>query len=211
MEFAPVSFFSPLAAEDQARADFYALLARLYSAPPDAALLAAIAGADELPTDEPNAAGAGLAHAWHDLIAASAAIDAEAAIDEYQRLFVGVGRSEVSLHASTYGKAGEGNALLAVRVALAELGLARQSGVNLYEDHLATVCETMRLLIAGASDDGSRYPLPRQLDFFDRHIAPWAHVCCGAICDSPIANYYRRVAQLTHVFLAIERDSFAID
>ena len=35
----------PLEPEDQARADFYALLARLYSAAPDASLLAAYADA----------------------------------------------------------------------------------------------------------------------------------------------------------------------
>ena len=34
--------------EDQARAEFYALLSRLYAAAPDASLLAAIAAADEL-------------------------------------------------------------------------------------------------------------------------------------------------------------------
>ena len=38
----------PLADEDQARADFYALFARLLLAPPDAALLAALAGAEPI-------------------------------------------------------------------------------------------------------------------------------------------------------------------
>ena len=39
----------PIPAEDQARANFYALLGRLYGAAPDAALLRAIAAEDELP------------------------------------------------------------------------------------------------------------------------------------------------------------------
>ena len=44
-----VAVRSPIAAEDQARGNFYALLGRLYAAAPDAALLRAIATADELP------------------------------------------------------------------------------------------------------------------------------------------------------------------
>ena len=45
----------PLAPEDQARADFYALLARLFADPPDAALLAAIADAAPIGDDAPAA------------------------------------------------------------------------------------------------------------------------------------------------------------
>ncbi len=43
--------------EDQARADFYALLARLFAAAPDAALLAAIAAAAPLAPDAPGGDG----------------------------------------------------------------------------------------------------------------------------------------------------------
>ena len=43
MEPAPVVFAPGIDPEDQARADFYALLARLYAAEPDAALLESIA------------------------------------------------------------------------------------------------------------------------------------------------------------------------
>ena len=48
METAPLVFTPAIDPEDQARADFYALLSRLYAAAPDAPLLAAIAAADEL-------------------------------------------------------------------------------------------------------------------------------------------------------------------
>ena len=50
-----------LAPEDAARADFYALLARLWHAGPDAGLLAAIAAADEIVAEGDQA---GLADAW---------------------------------------------------------------------------------------------------------------------------------------------------
>jgi TorA maturation chaperone TorD len=97
-----------------------------------------------------------------------------------------------------------------VRADLARLGLGRQAGSTLYEDHLASLCETMRVLVAGTGD---RPPaaLATQRAFFDRRIAPWAFECCNAIQQSSVANYYRRVAQLTSSFLAVERDSLAID
>ena len=57
--------------EDQARANFYALLARLFSGPPDAALLRAIGGAAPLGPSEAAAAGdalaAGFCAAWDAL------------------------------------------------------------------------------------------------------------------------------------------------
>ena len=72
------------------------------------------------------------------------------------------------------------------------------------------LCETMRMLVAG---DGERAPMSIavQRAYFDRHIAPWIVKCCNAIRDCPLANYYRRVAEFTTLFMAIERDSLAID
>ncbi len=196
--------------EDQARADFYALLARLYALAPDAALLASIAACDELPADAESEDGRALADAWRKLIAASSAMDPAAAADEYQILFVGVGKSEVSVHASAYVKSPGRTPLIEIRADLAKLGLARQSGVNVYEDHLATVCETMRALILGAGR-GEPFAFAEQREFFEVHVKPWVYDCCTAIQNSPVANYYRRVAEFTQLFMVIERDSFAIE
>src|SRR6478752_7222482 len=104
MEPSPVVFSPSIEPEDQSRADFYALLARLYAAEPDTALLRSIAAADELQVDDGNVEGETLAEAWRRLIAASAVMDAEAAATEYLDLFVGVGASEVSPYASAYEK-----------------------------------------------------------------------------------------------------------
>jgi TorA maturation chaperone TorD len=172
--------------------------------------LSAIASAGELPADAGSAAGDALARAWRELIDASAAIGAEAAAAEYQDLFIGVGRSEVSLHASAYVKSPGDTPLVAVRTALARLGLARQTGVNLYEDHLAAVCETMRALITGAGAPAG-FTLSQQRGFFAGHVQPWITSCCDAINKNAIANYYRVVAQFTQCFVAIERDSMAIE
>jgi TorA maturation chaperone TorD len=202
----------PLAPEDRARADYYALLARLYADAPDAALLQAIAqGAATEPGELPSLdAAAPFARAWAMLGAASAAMDAAAAAEEYQALFIGVGQSAVSLHASAYVPASSTNALVQIRATLERLGLGRLGGVNLYEDHLAAVCETMRVLIAGAPGV-EPFALADQREFFGMHVGPWVFACCTAIKDCAIANYYRRVAEFTDSFMAIERDSLAID
>jgi TorA maturation chaperone TorD len=209
MEPAPLVFAPSIDPEDQARADFYALLARLYAPEPDAALLASIAAADELAVDEGNVEGKTLAEAWRMLIAASAVMDAEAAAAEYIDLFIGVGASEVSPYASAYEKTPGRQPLVEVRAALAALGLSRQPGNALYEDHLAAVFATMRVLITGAGMP-EPFPFDAQREFFAAHIDPWVAACCNAIIGRSIANYYKRVAQFTKAFMAIERDSFAI-
>ena len=196
--------------EDEARANFYALLARLYANAPDAALLRAIAEADELPVESGGGAADTMAQAWRTLVAASAAMDADAAKQEYVDLFVGVGKSEVGLHASGYLSRPGTSVLAELRGELARLGLARQPGVSVFEDHLTAILEVMRALVGGTPEMGP-IPLPEQRKFFDAYVAAWAPACCAAIIQSPVANYYRRVAQFTDSFVAIERDSFAIE
>ena len=200
----------PIAAEDQARANFYALLGRLYGDAPDTALLRTIAAADELPIAVAEGPAYDLGEAWRTLIAASAAMDADAASQEYIDLFVGVGKSEVGVHASGYLSHAGGSVLAELRAELARLGLGRQEGVSMYEDHLAAVCETMRVL-AGGAPGIEPFPFSEQRSFFMAYVSPWVPECCNAIISSAIANYYRRVAELTQLFVAIERDSFAIE
>ena len=207
---ATVGLSHPIAPEDKARADFYALLSRLYAAAPDDALLRAIAGAGPLPIAVDHGPALDLATSWGVLGAASAAMDPGAASEEYQELFIGVGKSEVSLHASAYLPSTGRSELATVRATLADLGLGRKSGVNVYEDHLAAVCETMRVLIAGGAGL-EPFGLAEQRQFFDAHVGSWVFACCTAIKACPIANYYRRVGQFTEFFMAIERDSFAIE
>lgn len=211
MQAAPVVFTHRVEPEDQARADFYALLARLYRAAPDAPLLAAIAAADDLQVAPGSEHGDALAGAWRVLVAASSIMDPDAAKEEYQALFIGVGQSEVTLHGAAYAKGtGGGPLLVQIREALAKLELARQPNAIVYEDHLAVLFETMRVLILGT---GRAQPaaIEEQRDFFSANIAPWATKCCNAICAKSVANYYVRVAQFTSFFVAVERDSFAIE
>ena len=211
---AGITLHHRLEPEDQARADFYALLARLYADAPDAPLLRAIAAAPALLADSVDGGtmvSGALPAAWQMLRAASEAMDAGAAADEYFELFVGVGKSPVNLHASFYlsGFMME-KPLVAVRATLSRLGLARQPEVSIVEDHLAALLETMRILVAG---QGERRPasVADQKAFFAAHLETWVFSCCNAISACPVANYYLRVAEFTNSFMALERDSFAID
>ncbi len=68
--------------EEIARANVYGLLARLCQAPPDAALLEAIAGADEV-----DAESRAIVDPWIDLAFAAACTDAETVRAEYEHAF----------------------------------------------------------------------------------------------------------------------------
>jgi TorA maturation chaperone TorD len=203
---APVAVHHRVEEEDRARADLYGLLAALYAAAPRSALLAELGEVARIaPEDTP------FARALNRLSDASGAMDAEAARQEYFDLFVGVGKSEVNLHASHWlaGFMME-RPLVELRAELQRLGLGRAGASTLTEDHLALLCETMRLLING---DASRRPadVVTQRRFFEAYIGSWVFRCCDAISGNSIANYYRCVAELTSIFMAIERDSLAME
>src|SRR5688572_18417642 len=63
----PVAIRRPVAPEEAARGDFYALLARMFVAAPDQALLASLAAAAPIPAE----GDAALARAWQALVDAS--------------------------------------------------------------------------------------------------------------------------------------------
>lgn len=206
MTDAPIALHPALSEEDRARGEFYALLGRLYNAAPDAPLLAAI-GASQLWSDQDANP---LAGAWNALVLASRAMDAEAAEQEYTDLFIGVGKAECNLLASYWTPDSAERPLVAVRAELARLGMRRLHASAVYEDHLGALCEVMRLLITGSS---GRAPesVAVQKQFFERFLSNWVDRCCDAILQCTVANYYRRVAEFTRLFMAVERDSFAIE
>jgi TorA maturation chaperone TorD len=192
--------------EDQARAGYYAILGRLFTGAPDAAFLQALGSAEvlaEVP-DQP------LPQAWNRLVEASRAMDADAAAQEYTDLFIGVGKAECNLHASYWVRDTARRPLVAVRDDLARLGISRASHSTVYEDHLGALCETMRFLVAGVPGRDPA-PIAVQKSFFESNIGPWALICVGSIVKCAVANYYARVAEFGSAFLAIERDSLAID
>jgi len=185
--------------EEQARANFYALLARLFYAPPDADLLQALGGSEPLAAEDP-----GLAAAWRELVRAAGLADAEAVREEYEAAFIGTGKAPVTLYSAAYLVRYSNDApLVALRQELAGLGLARREGVNEPEDHIAGILEVMRCLIAQREDS-----LDAQRNFFARWVRPAAERLCDAIEQSDKTNFYRNVARLLREVCTIEHSGF---
>lgn len=197
-----LSFASADHSEELARAELYGLLARLWMAPPDAALLAQFGVAV---TEAPES---GLLEApWQALVATLRATTPDAAADEFDALFGGVGKPEVFLYGSFYlaGFLNE-KPLAALRTDLSTLGLTRDASRGETEDHIAYGCEVMRFLIAG--DDIAVCNLEQQRRFFRAHLQTWVGDLCDAVEAHPQARIWRAVAQLTRVFLDIETQGF---
>ena len=192
--------------EDQARADFYALLANLFYRAPDERLLHAIMIAPE-PSAENDRV---FADAWLSLAAASGVVTSDALREEFETLFIDVGRTPVMLYGSYY-QAGFMNEkpLAELRTDLARMGFARDGAVRETEDHLAALCDVMRAMILG---DVGNAPatLDEQKIFFSKHLQPWVLECCNATTKNEISNYYKRVAALAESFFQIEIQAFAM-
>ena len=194
-----------IAEEDQARADFYALLANLFYRAPDERLLQAI-----LIAPEPTAATGDrvMVEAWAALAAASGVVTADALREEFEMLFVGVGRPSVMLYGSYY-QAGFLNEkpLAELRTDLARMGFSRDGTVSETEDHIAAMCDVMRAMILGDVANASA-ALDEQRHFFMKHLKPWVIVCCDAAKNNENSNYYKRVAAFAKAFFMIEIQAF---
>lgn len=185
----------------------YALLARLLLAPPDAALLEALANSTPIVAQGGDPA---LERCWEHLTLASSVMDASAVAVEFNSLFVSIGTPPVDPYGSRYLAGFLNDTPLAeLRADLARLGLRRARGVGEFEDHLGALCETMRVLIAGAPGI-PRAPVEQQKVFFERHIAPWCERALDDIAGAEGSNYYRLVARLGAAFLALEAQAFAL-
>ena len=196
---APIEFVRTLAPEEAARANFYGLLARLFQAPPDPALLETLASADEMAAET----GA-IAAAWRDLSRAAAEADPQAVREEYDAAFIGTGKAPVTLYAGAYSIRFTNEAPLAeLRGELARMGLGRRTETSEPEDHIAALCEVMRYLISEEKAD-----LIVQQRFFSRWVWPNAGPLCDAISESPMTAFYRSVARLAKSFFELEKSAF---
>jgi len=201
---APLRFTATPSPEDLARANLYGILSRLYFAPPDAQLLAALSNAQN--DDDPAAQDSPLGEAWRALIEACRSAFPVMLENEHTQLFIGTGKAEVTPYLSNYVLRHQSDMPLAeLRETLRAMGIARREGVGEYEDHIAAVMETMRHLIAV-----QRRSLEEQRDFFERFIYDGAVSFCIAVNDSEQASFYKRVARLTRIFLDIEKNAFSM-
>ena len=195
----PLHFSTPDDREELARAEIYGLLASLFYAPPTAELHAQL----QVAVTEAPVAGAFLERAWSEVVAASRRLTIEEVADEYAALFLGIGKPEIFLYGSYYlaGRLNE-KPLVALRHDLRALGLERPETVSETEDHIASLCEVMRYLIAGEDVETSN--LATQQRFYSAHLRAWIDGFCDLLAAHPKADFYRSVAGFTRDFAAVE-------
>jgi len=184
---------------DQLRAGLYRLLARIFASPPDQDLLNAIAGLSGDDTE--------LGQAISALAEAARTTTLEDARDEFQQLFVGIGRGLLLPYASYYltGFLHE-KPLARLRADMGPLGIARSPDVSEPEDHLAALMEMMAGLISGSF--GEPRSLDVQREFFVKHIGNWAPYFFADLEELPQARFYAPGGRIGRLFMAIEAEAF---
>lgn len=197
-----VETYTPLAPEDQARADLYSLLSSLLlSIPTDETLqkLSQLEGGE-----------GDIGSAISSLARVAKAVDAGSVEREYNVVFIGVGRGDILPYASYYltGFLHE-KPLADLRAAMRSLGLQRREGVVEPEDHLGSLCEMMSGLITGAF--GEPASLQTQKDFFNAHIGPWAAHCFSDLEKAENAVLYAPVGSLGRALMDIENEAFRFE
>lgn len=193
---------STLSEEDRARAELYAVLARVFYAAPDQRLLDAIGGSVGMF----GGPGAALGEAWDALAEAAGAGDPQALTLEFDSVFVGVGKAKVTPYGSFYATpAGRERIVVALRDELLALGLARTGASHEPEDHIAALCEVMRHLAERGADDAS---IDRQKQFFLRYIGPAYMQLTDAIFGAGTSSFYQAAARVMRAFFDVEAQSF---
>jgi TorA maturation chaperone TorD len=183
--------------EEPVRINAWSLLGKLLAGPPDEQVLEVLASAEGAALPGDSLLGA----AWDLLAKAAAKASPAELVDEYQDLFIGVGRGELMPYGSWYltGFLME-QPLARLRSELSELGFARRDGVKEPEDHAAALCDVMGMISTG--EDAAS--LDVQTGFFSRHIGPWMGRFFCDMQQAPSARFYRAVGQLGEQFVALE-------
>jgi TorA maturation chaperone TorD len=205
---APLQYVPTASPEDEARAQLYGLVSRLFHAAPDAQLLSALVHAQGFRggDDERTEQGRALALAWRELTDACRSAFPVLLAHEHTELFASPGRAEVTPYLMHYVMQYESETpLVELRRQLAEWGIARRESVHEPEDHISALCETMRFAIAV-----QQRPLAEQKAFFNRYLYRGAIAFCNAVRASDKARFYKHVAEFSGAFLEVEREAFEI-
>lgn len=179
---------------DQLRADIYALLATLLRQPPETDLLAWLSGLEpDLDEDTP------MARAWTTLALSARHSNQSQLDDEYQHLFIGVGRGELMPFGCWYltGSLME-KPLVILREDLDLLDYERQQDVKEPEDHIAALCEVMSLII------GSGRGYETQHQFWQKHLESWANKFFIDLQNAENAVFYTAIGLLGAAFMQQE-------
>jgi TorA maturation chaperone TorD len=188
--------------EDRVRADIYNFLAAYLITKPDAAALAV---ASALTGDDSE-----FGRAFAALSRIAGKIAAHEAADEYDALFIGLGRGELLPYGSYYltGFLNE-KPLAKLRNTMQALGIERQDQVKEPEDHIGSLMEMMAGLISGRY--GKPASITIQRDFFMAHIEPWAGHFFKDLEAAKSSRLYQPIGAIGRLFMEIEKSAFAME
>ena len=195
-----------VAPEDELRAQMYRLLSHFLSAPPTDADLKTAAG---LSGDDSD-----LGRAISGFATLAGKTGSLTAAEEYQDLFIGIGRGELVPYGSFYltGFLHE-KPLAKLRQDMARLGLERDDDATEPEDHIASVLEMMAGFIDGSfgrggEASGQPLPLAAQKEFYNTHIGCWAGHFFRDLEGAQSSVFYAALGRVGHVYLRIEEAAF---
>lgn len=181
------------------RVEIYGMLAHLLYRAPDQNVLDWLA---DLDVNATNPATTGMAAAWPILKLAAQKTSLLAVEEEYQDLFIGIGRGEIVPFGSWYLTGSLMEMPLAhLRRDLIQLGFQRDESVKEPEDHIAALLEVMAMLVEGGD-------LHLQRTFFNRHLSAWIEQLCSDMKTAKSAVFYSAVGELAMQFLVIEKTRF---
>lgn len=185
--------------EDALRADLYDFLGALLAAPPSEDLLKKAAG---LTGDETD-----IGRGVRALSAIARAMTPGAAREEFEALFIGLGRGELMPFGSYYltGFLNE-KPLATLRNDMARLGIERAPNVYEPEDNIASLCEMMAGMIRGRFYAAAS--LDEQKRFFNTHVSPWAGHFFSDLEGAKNSVLYAPVGAIGNAFMEIEREAF---
>ncbi len=192
---------APLAEEERQRAEIYGLLSGLLARPPEGQTLRLLASS----TGEEGAFG----EAVEALAVAAGAATPTSVAEEYQNLFIGLGRGELVPFKSYYltGFLNE-KPLAQLRGDLRQIGVERDPAIKEPEDHIAFIMEVMAGLITGRF--GGAVALADQQRFYDQHLGSWAPHFFRDLESAETSNFYRPVGRIGRLLMEIESAAFAM-
>lgn len=189
------------APEDIERANLYALIGRLFYGPPDPNLLAEIQHSGSAESGEQDTTR--LSAGWRALQEACGGVSPAMISQEYDDLFVGVGRAPVTPYLFGYAEpSAPDRHLVRLRDQLAKWGYLRRNNVFEVEDHVSALSDVMRLLI----EEG--HSLEEQRRFFASFVYPGAMLFFAAVQQAPAAGFYKVVAAFAHACFEVEKEAF---
>ena len=181
--------------EQRYRAGAYSLLAALLRAAPEQFLLDHLLEISPQDDAEPDA----LAEAMSALATTARSQDPQQLEEEYNALFIGIGKGEVVPYGSWYmtGFLME-QPLSDLRDDLRALGFERSADTHEPEDHVAAIFEVFSVMISDASS------LSEQQRFFETHMKPWLERFFTDLGNARSADFYKYVARFGAAFIELE-------